>query len=300
MLDPNHAIDVFNERFGRHPGRRALHAKGVLCEATFTPSPAAAKLSRAAHFQAPVPALVRISNGGGNPNVPDYAPDVRGLAISFELPDGSRTDILAQTAPRFPVVTPESFLDLVRASDPSPRGFPRFASFLVRNPRTLASLRHNLPALKPPGSYAGCTFFPIHAFRFVDADGGSRFARYTFRPNEEIPAISMGEAKKRGRDYLIDDLHERVGSGGFGYTMSLQIAADGDDVDDPRSVWPAERERVDAGTLEVTGVHPDQSVQDDMVFDPMRLTDGIEASADPILQYRPHAYSASFERRHGG
>ena len=29
MLTPEHAIDVVNDRFGRHPGRRALHAKGT-------------------------------------------------------------------------------------------------------------------------------------------------------------------------------------------------------------------------------------------------------------------------------
>jgi catalase len=34
-----------------------------------------------------------------------------------------------------------------------------------------------------------------------------------------------------------------------------------------------------------------------MVFDPMRLTDGIEPSADPILTARPKAYSVSIERR---
>ena len=33
------------------------------------------------------------------------------------------------------------------------------------------------------------------------------------------------------------------------------------------------------------------------VFDPMRLTDGIEPSADPILAARPKAYSVSIERR---
>jgi hypothetical protein len=47
----------------------------------------------------PVRTTVRFSNGGGNPNVPDYAPDVRGLAVTFHLADGSRTDISAQTVP---------------------------------------------------------------------------------------------------------------------------------------------------------------------------------------------------------
>ncbi len=34
-----------------------------------------------------------------------------------------------------------------------------------------------------------------------------------------------------------------------------------------------------------------------IVFDPMRLTDGIEPSDDKILAARPMAYSVSIERR---
>jgi len=33
------------------------------------------------------------------------------------------------------------------------------------------------------------------------------------------------------------------------------------------------------------------------LFDPMRLTDGIEPSDDPVLRFRPRAYSVSVERR---
>ena len=87
-----------------------MHAKGVLCAGTFTATPRARELTRALHMSGePVPATVRFSNGGGDPTVPDYAPDVRGLAVSFHLPDGSRTDILAQTIPYFPFADQEGF-----------------------------------------------------------------------------------------------------------------------------------------------------------------------------------------------
>jgi catalase len=79
------------------------------------------------------------------------------------------------------------------------------------------------------------------------------------------------------------------------YTLNLQIAADGDAVDDPTSVWPAERQVVAAGTLEVTGLDTEHDAG--MVFDPARITDGIELSDDPILQFRPRAYSESVKRR---
>ena len=62
------ATDVANAVYGRQPGRRALHAKGTLLKGTFTATPEAATLSRAAHMQGePVPATIWVSNGGGIP-----------------------------------------------------------------------------------------------------------------------------------------------------------------------------------------------------------------------------------------
>src|SRR5918997_741824 len=98
MTTPEEGLQVLDDRFGEHPRHRALHAKGVHCTATFTAFDGAAALSTAGHLGGePVPAFVRFSNGGGDPTVPDYEPDVRGLAVGFQLADGSRTDILSQT-----------------------------------------------------------------------------------------------------------------------------------------------------------------------------------------------------------
>ena len=36
-----------------------------------------------------------------------------------------------------------------------------------------------------------------------------------------------------------------------------------------------------------------------MVFDPMRVTDGIEPSDDAVLRFRTYAYSASVKLRSG-
>ena len=82
--------------------------------------------------------------------------------------------------------------------------------------------------------------------------------------------------------------------------MELQVAGPGDKVDDPSAVWPDERERVNAGTLELTELETGRETGGDvLVFDPTRVTDGIELSDDPILNYRPPAYSVSVERRIG-
>jgi catalase len=302
VITPEQAVDSINERFGRHPGHRALHAKGTFCKGQFTATPEAAKLTRAAHMQGtPVEATARVSNGAGNPKTPDYAPDVRGLAVSFHLPDGSRTDIVSQTAPRFPVRSPDAFIDLVRSSEIGPAGLWKLPLFLARHPGALPSLRKNLPALRPPASYATRRYYAIHAYKWIAADGSERWVRYTWLPEGAEENLSTRDAKGGGRDYLQEEIAERLGRGPVRFTLQLQVAADGDPADDPMAVWPEDRETVAAGTLELTELAPEAEAGGEIfVFDPVRVSDGIELSDDPILRFRPEAYSISIERRTAG
>ena len=58
MVTPDQAIDTIRATGGAQPGYRALHAKGKLYRGTFTASPEAGQLSRAAHLTgSAVPAL---------------------------------------------------------------------------------------------------------------------------------------------------------------------------------------------------------------------------------------------------
>ncbi len=301
-LTPAQAVDAANEAFGVHPRRRALHAKGTLLRGTFTASPQARELTRAAHMQGePVPATVRVSNGAGNPELPDYAPDVRGLAVKLYLQDGSRTDLVTQSAPRFPVRTPEAFIELIRAQIRTPAMAWRLPLFLARHPRAAALLPTNLPALAPPESYAAIPYHGVHAFRFIDANGGSRYVRFSFIPEQEAKLLNPRAARQRGRDYLQEDIRRRIADGGVRFTLRLQVAEPGDNIDDPSAAWPVQRRQVDAGTLEVTELETEREQGDDiLVFDPTRVTDGIECSEDPVLRFRRRAYDESVKRRSAG
>jgi catalase len=295
VISPEHAIATIDERFGEHPRHRALHAKGALYSGTFTGTPQAAHLTRAAHLQGePMRTTVRFSNGGGDPSIPDYVPDVRGMAVTFHLGDGSRTDISAQTVPRFPFRDVDPFIEFVRLSRPGPAGLVRLPLFLARHPRALPSLRMNLGALKPPPSFAARPYYAFHAFKWLDAEGRERYVRYRWRPTVDLPELGRGEARARGRDYLQDELVERLRKRRFGFELEVQIAEPGDEVNDPSSVWPRERERVTVGALDVTEPTDEG---DDFVFDPTRVTDGIEPSDDPVLRFRPRAYAVSHARR---
>jgi catalase len=303
---PEQAIEAVGDIFGRHAGRRAVHAKGTLCAGTFTATPEAARLTRAPHMQGdPIEVTVRFSNASGDPDEHDGIPDGRGMATKLYLPDGSRTDILTVTAKRFFARTPEEFIEVNRAVSRSPGGRPRpkpvkMLWYLARHPKAAPAITA-LREIKPIPSYARCRYNSLHAFRWIDSSGTGRHVRYCWLPEVDETTISEEEARSRPPDYLQRDLEERLNGGApIRFTLELQLASAGDPVDDPRIAWPEDRERVIAGVLELTGLDTRRERDGDvLVFDPTRVTDGIELTADPILRFRPKAYSVSVERRAG-
>jgi catalase len=299
------AVDAINAITGNHPGFRAAHAKGTLCAATFTPAAEARELSRAAHFRdASTRAHVRFSNGSGDPNASDCEPrEGRGMATKFYLADGTTTDVIGITLPAFFVNTVDGFLDFCRARTPDPAtGEPdpaAIGAFLEQHPEALTAGAAVLSA-SPPESYMRCAYNSLHAYRFVDDAGGSRYIRYRWEPEAGEANITVEDAEARGPNYLQDDLATRLDGAPTAFELSVQIADDGDDVDDPSVPWPEDRQRVTLGRLEVTGLAHDREQGDDvLVFDPTRVTDGIELSDDPILRFRSDAYAESVLRRTG-
>jgi catalase len=297
-------VGAINDVSGVHPGHRAAHAKGILCRGTFTATPDAAALTRAAHMQGDdVPATIRFSNGGGNPTRPDGAQDGRGMAVKFYLPDGAKTDIVALTLPVFFARTVEDFLEFTRLRKPDPEtGKPdleKIGAYLGEHPEAGEAIQFGLAA-QPPASYAQLRYYGIHSYRFLNAAGEGQFVRYRWEPEAGETSISPEEAKQRSPDYLGEELHERMSHGPFAFELHLVLAEEGDAVDDPSERWPDERRDVLAGRLEITGPETEREQGDDvLVFDPTRVTDGIETSDDPILHARPGAYSVSVERRMG-
>lgn len=292
-------VDAINDISGRHEGHRAAHAKGTLMAGTFTPS--GAGLTTAAHLQSdPVNVTARLSNGGGNPAIPDYAREGRGLAVKFYLPDGSKTDVVGLSLPCFFARTPEDFLEFTRARKPDPEtgqpDFGKIGAWMEKHPEAGPAIQAAVSA-EPPESYATVLYNSIHSFKWRAPDGTERWVRYRFEPEAGERTLPDEDAKARGRDYLQSEL---LGRDSTAFRMVVVIATEDDAVNDPTVAWPEERERVEVGRLELTGPDTEREQGDDiLVFDPTRVTDGIEPSDDEILRFRPRAYAASVTRRSG-
>jgi len=296
-LSPQQAIDRLRAAFSGPPGHRTLHAKGRFYAGTFTATPEATALCRAGHFDGqPHEVTVRWSNAAGNAKRSDTKPDIRGMAVKFRLPDGSATDLLGQTSPRFPTDDPEVFVALTEATE-KPLTLPLF---LALHPGVLPSVvaSARAGAVSPPASFAEVTFYPIHAYGWLDADGGRTWVRYIFRATA-TKAERLGDSFS-GKDRLGEEMAARLERGPVTHEVWVQVAGEGHDPHRASSYWSGARELL-AGRIVVTAPVDDPEggpmSSTPTVFDPSRVVDGIELSDDPILRYRPSAYTESVSRR---
>ncbi len=291
--------------YGVHDGRRALHAKGIWCEGTFTATEEAGRLSRAAHFSGDaVPLLVRFSNGSGNPDSNDASREARGMAVKLRPAGGDETDMLATTARAFSTRTPEEFLELLELRKPDPEtGQPdmeKLGAWLGEHPEAQPSIASTM-GIEPPASFTRVHYYSPHTFKLLDSDEGATWIRFRWRTEDgEEERIADDDARAKGRDYLFDDLRERLANGPIRFTLLLQLRPDGASLVDPSEVWPDDSGLVEAGTLEITAIVDDPEGDGHIeVFDPLRLGDGIEPSDDPVLHARRTSYSVSAYRRLG-
>jgi catalase len=294
-------LQQFDQIFGLHPGFRPAHAKGLMLTGVFIPSTEAQTLTRAPHVSLPsTPVTVRFSNSTGLPQLPDNAPEANphGMAIRFNLAEHVHTDIVSHSTDGFPTRDGNEFLEFLRAlaasgpDVPSPKPVEQF---LGSHPAALAFVQTPKPS---PSSLARESYYGVTAFAFTNGEGHTRFGRYRILPELGNDHLSEDQAAKLKENYLYDELAERISKGPVRFRIVAQIANAEDTVDDATVHWPESRKLVELGTIELSQVVPDTLAQQKhIIFDPIPRVDGIEPSADPLLELRAAVYLLSGRRR---
>ena len=293
-------LDAFDAAFGLHPGFRPAHAKGLMCTGTFTPSPDAAKLTRAPHASMPsTPVTVRYSNSTGLPTIPDNDParsGPRGMAIRFHLAEHVHPDIVAHSTDGFPVRTGEEFLEFLGAAAAFGAGKPEaLGFFLAAHPNAKRFVETPKPI---PTSFAREAFFAVTSFKFTNANGVSRHGRFRIRPEGGTEYLSDEQAAAKSADFLFDEIGNRLAKGPVRLGVFMQMAEPGDDVADASVTWPASRTEIPFGTITLTARVDDQAQnRRKIIFDPLPRVDGIDSSGDPLTQVRSDIYLLSGRRR---
>jgi catalase len=294
-------LQQFDAIFGLNPGFRPAHAKGTMLTGVFTPSSAASSLTKAPHIlRESTPVTVRFSDSTGIPLVPDTDPNAnpRGCAIRFNLAEHVHTDIVSHSTDGFPVRTGQEFLEFLRAlasSDPKNLSGSPLEAFLGGHPKALAFVKTPKPA---PSSFARESYFGVNAMQFTSKDGVSRFGRYRIVPEAGNDHLDEAAVAAKAANYLMDEIAEGVAKGPIKFRILVQLANDGDVVDDATVHWPEDRKQVELGTISLTQMVADNvHEQKQIIFDPIPRVDGIAPSDDPLLELRAAIYLMSGRRR---
>lgn len=231
--------------------------------------------------------------------LPDSDPNgnPRGLAIRFHLPDrdGRRahTDIIAHSVDGFPGKDGAEALAFFTAVQDG-----TIADFLGapanQNARTFVFAPKPTPKALDTEKY-----FAVNAFVLVGKDGKRTNVRYRVVPDKGVSTLTDDEAKGKGPDFLYEGLKETIKSGPVGFKLVVQVAEEGDVTSDNTKKWPEERKTVELGTVRLDKVVEDDPVTaaKKVIFDPIPRVDGVEASDDPLLEVRAHAYLVSGRER---
>lgn len=294
------AFDTING--GVHPGFRPAHAKGALFIGTFTPASDAASLTRAPHVQQPsTPVTVRFSDFAGIPNIPDNHPEAaspRGCAIRFNLAEHVHSDIVSHSADSFPTRTAEEFLEFLHALISTDHAGPHpnaIEQYLGSHPKALAFVQ--LP--KPfPTSFAKESYFAVSAFKFTNAEGKVRYGRYRILPAAGNEYLDAAAAAAKTPNFLFDEIAERISKEPIKLHIVVQLAEDGDIVDDATVRWPEDRPQLKFGEITLTTAVADDDIEKKrIIFDPRPRVDGIETAGDPLFQPRADIYLLAGRRR---
>lgn len=286
---------------GPYSGLRINHNKGIVTTGVFIPAKTAANITKAAHLQDTASNItVRFSNAGGMPTIKDTDPNAnpRGIAIRFELPDGTITDIVGLSVNAFPVATPEEFLEFLNAriaTKPDTAKPTPLEKVIAAKP----SLQRFLAIPKPfPKSFVSHNYYGINAFEFTNHVGEKRYIRYKIEPENGTDLMSAAELKTADDNYLLNELPARLNKGEAKLKLLAQIAQKDDMIDDASVVWPENREYVELGILNIKSVVKDNAAAEkSLAFNPLILVDGIAPTNDPVLLARPAAYAISVGRR---
>src|ERR1700728_66391 len=210
-LTPTRLVEALAPAAGPSLGHRRNHAKGICFTGEFEANGAGSELSKAQVFaRGQYPVLGRFNLATADANAPDATVRVHGLGIRIATPDGQEWRSAMIDPPVFAVSTPQGFYELLLASQSKDANAMK--NFIVAHPEFAAfgDWAKNAPWTD---SYAEDRFNSLDSFVFVDNAGAEHAVRWSLLPAAQPASVSPDDLKKRGPDFLEQEITERVHGG---------------------------------------------------------------------------------------
>lgn len=291
---------------------RVVHARGSGAHGYFQPYESMAEFTKAKFLQAPsvkTPVFVRFSTVGGSRGSADSVRDVRGFSVKFYTEDGNY-DIVGNNIPVFFIQDAIKFPDIVHSIKPEPdhempqasTAHPSFWDFISLVPESTHMIMWLLSDRTIPRTFSRMQGFGIHTFRWVNAEGKSRFVKYHWKPILGVHSNVFDEAQKlagKDPDFHRRDLWDSIEMGNYPeYELGVQIIEEADehkfdfDILDSTKLIPEELVPVRPIGKMVLNRNPDNffAETEQVAFKPSNVVSGIDFSDDPLLQGRLFSY----------
>jgi catalase len=300
---------------------RVVHARGSGAHGYFQPHESMAEFTKAKFLQDPstkTPVFVRFSTVAGSRGSGDAVRDVRGFSVKFYTEDGNY-DLVGNNIPVFFIQDAIKFPDIIHAVKPEPdnempqasTAHPSFWDFISLVPESMHMVMWILSDRTVPRSFRTMQGFGVHTFRWVNAEGKSRFVKYHWKPIAGVHSNVFDEAQKlagKDPDFQRRDLWDSIEMGNYPeYEFGVQIIEEEDehkfdfDILDSTKLIPEELVPVRPIGKMVLNRNPDNffAETEQVAFQPSNVVSGIDFSDDPLLQGRLMSYHDTQEYRLG-
>lgn len=301
---------------------RIVHARGVGAHGYFQSNGNHSALTKAGFLRDPgkkTPVFVRFSTVQGPRGSGDTVRDVRGFAVKFFTDEGN-FDLVGNNMPVFFIQDAIKFPDFVHAVKPEPHNemptggsaHDTFWDFVSLQPESAHMVIWAMSDRAIPKSLRSMQGFGVHTFRFINAEGRSRFVKFHWRPTVGTCSLVWDEAQKlagKDTDFHRRDLWESIEAGDYPeWELGVQIVAEEDehsfdfDILDPTKLIPEELVPITPLGKMVLDRNPDNyfAETEQVAFCPGHIVPGIDFSNDPLLQGRLFSYTDTQISRLGG
>ena len=301
---------------------RIVHARGSAAHGFFECFESLSSITRASLFAEAgkrTPVFVRFSTVAGERGSTDTARDVRGFAVKFYTDEGN-WDLVGNNIPVFFIQDAMKFPDLIHAVKPEPHNaMPQAASahdtfwdFVSLMPESTHMLLWVMSDRAIPRSYRMMQGFGVHTFRFVNAEGESRFVKFHWEPKAGTHSLAWDEAVKisgADPDFHRRDLWEAIEAGDYPeWDLGIQLFTEEQaeqfsfDVLDATKLIPEELVPVEPIGRLVLNRNPDNffAETEQVAFCTAHIVPGLDFSNDPLLAGRIHSYVDTQISRLGG
>lgn len=291
---------------------RIVHARGTAVHGYFELTNSLSRYTKAkvlTEVGVKTPVFTRFSTVAGGAGSVDTPRDVRGFAVKFYTKEGN-WDLVGNNIPVFFIQDAIKFPDLIHAVKMEPdRAYPQagsahdtFWDFVSLMPESMHMIMWAMSDRAIPRSLRMIEGFGIHSFRLVDANGGSTFVKFHWRPTLGLQSTVWDEAVKlqaADNDFHRRDMFEAIQAGNFPeWQLAVQLFTEAEaeafpfDHLDATKLIPEELVPLTVIGRMVLDRWPDNffAETEQVAYCPANVPPGIDFSNDPLLQGRLFSY----------